>query len=134
MDKEETIEVWVCPWDICNAEQAKQCRAEMRPRNGCGGKFPNMNSEQAKRSIQPRPGHAFADAENVAFIDAKNALIDAQRKVIEELVTASSKFLAALDGYVEANNFSSDLELMIVYGDAEKSLRMAIAKAKELTK
>ena len=44
---------WVCPWGICNAEQAQQCRAELHPRRGCGGKFPNMNAEQARHAVQP---------------------------------------------------------------------------------
>ena len=41
-------EEWLCPWGICTTEQAKQCRAEEK---GCGGRFKNMTSEQAKKEI-----------------------------------------------------------------------------------
>jgi hypothetical protein len=32
-----TSEPWVCPWGICNNEQAQQCAADER--KGCGGRL-----------------------------------------------------------------------------------------------
>jgi predicted Zn-ribbon and HTH transcriptional regulator len=51
------IEEWVCPWRICNHEQAQQCRAEMRTtrlNRGCGTYFPaSMTAAEARALIIP---------------------------------------------------------------------------------
>lgn len=52
-------EAWVCPWSICNREQAQACRAEMRQtktKRGCGTLFPaGTTLEQAQRQIGMLP-------------------------------------------------------------------------------
>jgi hypothetical protein len=58
---------WVCPWGICNHTQAQECRAEMRPKNGCGGRFPaGTTLERAKQMIHAdqitRPRATTAEA------------------------------------------------------------------------
>lgn len=46
---------WVCPWGICNHDQAQACRADMKPSRGCGGRFPpGMTPEYAKQEVAPR--------------------------------------------------------------------------------
>lgn len=46
---------WVCPWSICNREQAQACRAEKRTtplKRGCGTLFPaNTTLSEAQRQI-----------------------------------------------------------------------------------
>jgi hypothetical protein len=46
---------WVCPWGICNHQQAQECRTEMRNtrrHRGCGTYFPaGTTPEQAKQMI-----------------------------------------------------------------------------------
>lgn len=45
---------WVCPWKICTHSQAQACRQVMRPRAGCGGRFPEGTTlEQAMQMIAP---------------------------------------------------------------------------------
>lgn len=51
-------EPWVCPWSICNAEQAQVCRAERRPSKGCGGRFPGEWTLQQAREEICRPFNA----------------------------------------------------------------------------
>jgi hypothetical protein len=52
---------WVCPWGICNHEQAQECRANMGFAKrggalGCGGRFPEGTTpEQAKQIVAPPP-------------------------------------------------------------------------------
>lgn len=54
MTDQKTPEPWVCPWGICNHQQAQECRAELHPRKGCGGRFPaGTTLEQAKKMIGP---------------------------------------------------------------------------------
>lgn len=56
---------WVCPWTICNREQAQACRA-ITTYKGCGGRFPgNMTPEQAREEARrPLPGQpAYGVAE-----------------------------------------------------------------------
>jgi hypothetical protein len=44
---------WVCPWRICNHDEAQACRAEPLVRKGCGGRFPpDMTPEQAAEVIK----------------------------------------------------------------------------------
>jgi hypothetical protein len=41
---------WVCPWRICDHEQAQKCRRLVK--TGCGGRFPSdMTPEEAARQI-----------------------------------------------------------------------------------
>lgn len=52
-------DAWVCPWSICNHEQAQVCRAEMREtrlKRGCGTLFsPGTTLEEAQRQIGVLP-------------------------------------------------------------------------------
>jgi hypothetical protein len=41
-------EPWVCPWGICNHQQAQECRAEMRHSKGCGGRFPDNGHREVR--------------------------------------------------------------------------------------
>lgn len=52
----EQSSAWVCPWGICNHQEAQACRAEMRNTRytrGCGTYFPaGTTPEQAKEMIR----------------------------------------------------------------------------------
>jgi len=52
-------EPWVCPWGICNHDQAQECRAmtgHTKLTRGCGSMFrPGTTLEQAQRLIRFRP-------------------------------------------------------------------------------
>lgn len=57
MNGQKTI--WVCPWKICNEQQAQECRANTQRfkgnASGCGERFPPaMTPEQAAKSILPK--------------------------------------------------------------------------------
>ena len=52
---------WVCPWGLCNHDQAQACRATTHRAKGravgCGGMFPvDTTPEQAKQMVSPPAG------------------------------------------------------------------------------
>lgn len=50
---ERQVRHWVCPWEICNENQAQACRNDFA--KGCGQRFPDCTShEQAKACIESR--------------------------------------------------------------------------------
>jgi hypothetical protein len=50
----DQLNEWACPWGICNHGEAQECRTEMNPRKGCGGRFPDgMTPTQAALAVRP---------------------------------------------------------------------------------
>jgi hypothetical protein len=51
-------QLWVCPWGICDARRAQECRASTgttKMKRGCGTYFPcGITPEQAKQMIKGR--------------------------------------------------------------------------------
>lgn len=55
---------WVCPWAICNHEQAQACRADTKASRGCGGRFLSTTTpEQAREMVRRTPGVNPSDKE-----------------------------------------------------------------------
>jgi hypothetical protein len=83
MNSDQQADPWVCPWAICNNEQAQECRAAPWSRDACGRRFPpGTTLKEAKGLIgQPPAGPGTLDElfrENaIPMTDRNGRLYDA---------------------------------------------------------
>ena len=76
---------WVCPWGICNHDQAQECRADRKAGRGCGWLFPgNVTPEQAKQEIPHRGAKAGLGYQSRDGIACEAGVINVGRTIPAE--------------------------------------------------
>jgi len=82
---------WVCPWGICNHQQAQECRT-VDGHKGCGGIFPkNTTLEQARQMIGPRPAATPVGAGDGHTFIPRQLTEDDVRRIVREELAAQGK-------------------------------------------